>query len=317
MINFRILKAGLPDSPHSIASLASAIVVAALLLGAAPARAASPIKTRQASTTVPGPSGATRTVTVSCPKGTRALGGGYRLPNVNAGRSNITALLPYISRRVGQRRWKVAAYKVGNGTRPVALVAFVRCQGGIPPLVSAHARRNLVGTGGSGGFFSGNASAHCPSGSKPVSGGFQASVNGLSAGGDAPAEVILASYRRSATWRIKAIRIASGHGRLTAFAYCGTVGARNQSSDFGLKINTHSLRVRAPKCPRKWALASGGFVAPVMPSKDVAFALPISSGPLGTRRWSVTAFPEGDTGSAAVAPLRVISYCVRVAKSHN
>ncbi len=300
MVNLRLLKATLP-----------ATFATALLLGATPAGAATgPNTTKQASKEVRGPSGSTGAVTVSCPQGTRAIGGGYQLPEVNAAEKDVTALLPYLSRKEGPRSWKVAAYKLGGGSDPVALTAYVRCARIASPLGVATAHRTLVGNS-KAGLNVGSASAKCAPGSHPISGGFKLSVNNLSSS-DGPAEVVLSSARRYRAWRVSALRLVQGQGRLTAFAYCGTIVMRNQRVDAALQFKTHSQSAKASRCPRNWALVGGGFVARLVGTQSgAAVALPISSGPLGPRRWGVTAFAEGDTGGPA-APLSVIGYCTRL-----
>ena len=250
-------------------------------------------------------------MTVSCPKGTRAIGGGYRLPKVNAAGKDVSALLPYLSRKEGPRSWKVAAYKLGGGSAQVALVAYARCLRGASPLKIATAHGTLVGNGGKAGLNVRSASAKCPRGSHPISGGYRLSINDLSGAGDAPAEAALSSARRYGAWRVSAVRIAPGKGRLTAFGYCGTIGMRNQRVNVALQFKTHSQSARASRCPRNWALVGGGFVARLVVTKSIAVALPISSGPLSPRRWGVTAFAEADPGGPA-APLSVIGYCTRL-----
>ena len=160
----------------------------------------------------------------SCPRGSRALGGGFEAPGFsNAGGPEIITVT---SMRAGKRGWMVTGFNLppedsgqGGGSqvagRPGVLVAYVYCAKGHPKLVST-SRQAVILTGGLT-----TVDAVCPHGARALGGGFdgnlQASGRDISAAG-AIASMKVAGGR---AWSISALSISDTTPAITtAYAYC-------------------------------------------------------------------------------------------------
>ena len=160
----------------------------------------------------------------SCPRGSRALGGGFEAPGFsNAGGPEIITVT---SMRAGKRGWMVTGFNLPpedsgreavlrSAGRPGVLVAYVYCAKGHPKLVST-SRQAVVLPGGLT-----TVNAVCPHGARALGGGFdgnlQASGRDISAAG-AIASMKVAGGR---AWSISALSISDTTPAIaTAYAYC-------------------------------------------------------------------------------------------------
>jgi hypothetical protein len=111
-----------------------------------------------------GPGPDSGSVTAKCPKGTRAVSGGFANPDAEVTGPVQTLILPYESRREGKREWVVSGQNTaaGDGT----LIAQVNCAKGIKA-------KEVSSTLGSGGpIVDGALRATCKRGQAVISGGF-------------------------------------------------------------------------------------------------------------------------------------------------
>lgn len=302
--------------PKRITLPAAALTV---LLGLMLVPPAAPAKTivRTHSTWLRGPIGQTRTVTVICPRGTEAISGGYRLTNhIDISGPASSALLPYSSRRAGKRRWKVSVYKAGLGKEPERLTALADCRRPAERLRVGVARSTLLVSSFNDADIApvavGTVTAPCPTGTRPLAGGFRISVDGASTLVDGPPPaVVFGSRAVGSGWELTAARLRPGPMRLKSFAYCGTERVLRRSRTVRRKGDGRVHRVESPACPRKTSLLSGGFLARLVTVKNKSGGtssggtFPVGSSLKRSGGWAVTGFSQGDFPS----PLTSYAYC--------
>ena len=145
-------------------------------------------------------------VTAKCPSGSEAVSGGFASPDASTGGD---AVLGVASKRVSQNKWKVFAYN-NDDTNSQRLVAYAYCDTHQPGL-QAKSKRVLVPLAKKR-----SVTAKCRHGSKAVSGGFSAKVNG-----NADGPFVFASKRATRTkWRASAAGNGAGTHPFKVFAYC-------------------------------------------------------------------------------------------------
>lgn len=149
-------------------------------------------------------------MTLTCPRGTRAIGGGFRTRPANFVAPPVAAVLPWESRRVGTRSWKLTATSSAGNTTAKPLRAYAYCGAA----KAGVARRAASDLGPSGAV----ADAPCPPRTRPLAGGFRSRRT------DDSSALVYENVRiPGRTWRVVAFQGGSGTpaGRLTSFAYCG------------------------------------------------------------------------------------------------
>jgi hypothetical protein len=156
------------------------------------------------SSQVPLPAGSPATVSVSCPRGSVPISGGYRFANGSSASGSAV-----LSRRV-QGGWEVTGYNGGPG--PSTLTAFVYCQRNGTPLEGVSSKQTLQA------FSTGSAETPCPAGTRVVSGGFNGHLKVVSS--TLRVALPFASRRAGNAWRVNAASFNSPTAVLTTFAYC-------------------------------------------------------------------------------------------------
>jgi hypothetical protein len=262
----------------------------ALAAGAlAPAAAASEkasIVTVSASKVVRGPVGTTDATTVHCPRGTRVLSGGYD-SSFSAG-----ALLPHVSKRTGPRSWRVSAYRVGGGSGRLKLTVYAKC-GDLPGRLRSASEQVTVPVP-AGNVALRTVRPRCPGNDFAISGGFKLTVAGRFAPNSPPAAVVMGSRAEGREWAVTAARLApSGESKLTAIAYCTSERPfkRGISGIFPASRRPGPERL-TPFCPRGMSAASGGFLAHFPHGAASGVMIPVTSHPVGSRRWTSTGVPQ-------------------------
>ena len=153
-------------------------------------------------------SGDVGSAVAKCPRGSEAVSGGY-LGEFNPSMPGNGSDLAFMSKRVGDRRWRVAAQNLGSGLG--TLTAFAYCDKSEPGL-KEKSKTTSVPMNGEGAV-----APKCPNGSEARSGGFSA-PNPPSL---APQVVVYESKRVSRRrWRESANGFAGGSGTLTGYTYC-------------------------------------------------------------------------------------------------
>jgi hypothetical protein len=264
-------------------------------LSSAPGAAASQgFQTATATKKVSGPPGSTGSVTAHCPTGTHVLSGGYDSTFSNGPHGSGVGLLPHASRRVGPRAWRVSAYKVGDRNDTVELTAVARCGSGVGHLESSTAKIAVPSPRGNLGLRT--ASAHCPAGRYPVSGGFRMSINGRTGAGpnSPPIAIVLGSRSTGRSWAVTAARLVqTGESQLTSYAYCGTDRPVTRAKSAIFRSGNLPHHLTTSPCPWGTLAVGGGFLAhfPMGPAPGVM--LPITSSLGGPRRWTLTGLANG------------------------
>jgi hypothetical protein len=152
--------------------------------------------------------------TATCPKGTKAIAGGFatRYNGDTSGSQQPKGNLVYSSFRVRQRKWRTSATHTFQG-RATRLKSIAYC--GHSPRLSKRADAtdindaNPVGT----------ATATCPEGTHAVSGGFKSSAEAIK-GGFITAEPQSSELVGSRSWRAVGLQPFFGSYHWKAFAYC-------------------------------------------------------------------------------------------------
>jgi hypothetical protein len=290
----------------ALAGLMAVVGVAAA--GPTAASANQGLKQVSVTTEVDGPTGTVASATARCPRGTRAVSGGYDPTNVFHPNGSGTALLVNTSRRLGPRAWKVSAYQLGGGDQ-VELTASANCSRDLGRPMVRIKRISITATPNNPN--PGNASAHCPHHFFAVAGGFHISINGRSTNpsDSPPVSMILGSRAVARSWAVTGARIGTGRSRLTAFAYCYPTRPLGRPKVDVMRANTpvSNDHLLTPRCPRGYYAVSGGYSARFPMGPGQGSGLPVSSGLLGARRWSfgVVVLNGGST------PFNGFTYCLR------
>ena len=154
------------------------------------------------------------TATATCPRGYRAVSGGFDSPgfDLNGGGHVLTLT----SMRLGDNAWQVSGVNpdFGGGVSPGQLVAYAYCLKGKPRITTVSADAT-IGTGDPV-----NVDVLCPARTRALSGGFDGHIsvgpNGLSAAGT------IDSYRLDprSGWRATATDAGEDPARVSSFVYC-------------------------------------------------------------------------------------------------
>jgi hypothetical protein len=163
------------------------------------------VKTADASTTMPA-FDESATATATCPRGTKAISGGFDNPDFGFNEFVGPGIFPTASQKSGKRSWTVSATNLGNDSGE--LNASVNCREG-KGLKTAE-DNNFIDEPGLH-----TATAECKRRQRVISGGFEI---------DLPAEVealaILTSKKvGKRQWTVTAVDFVDP-ATLTAFAYC-------------------------------------------------------------------------------------------------
>ena len=240
------------------ASVALALVA---ILAVIPAATAKPngkkakrgIVTRTAFGTVAGDL-AILSATASCPKRTRALGGGFAVP---APRPGMSAFV-FESQKVGQRGWRASA-QISQVAPfdPVTIAAEVYCRARAPATAAV---TSTVPTVESPSHMNGPAtSAPCPSNLRLTGGGFSTPPPLAFSG---VANIIRRSEPTGNSWTSE-VESDNAASSLTSFAYCAKRKAAPPMSPAatpvpGVNPAPKSTSATAT-CPGKRTMAGGGF----------------------------------------------------------
>ena len=152
-------------------------------------------------------------VVAGCPGNTKAVAGGFDVSQVS--RKKGPGIIALISKRAGERRWKVAGVNIppdtGQGSVHT-LTAYAYCEAAPFEL---RTKSKTVTTNGLTTF-----EVRCPSGGHAFSGGFDGHVQ-VSGRPSGTAAVTSRRVSKSHAWRTSALSIFdSGPEQATAYAYC-------------------------------------------------------------------------------------------------
>jgi hypothetical protein len=178
------------------------------------------LKAKSKTTTIPGddggepfPSGEVR---AKCPKGTKAVSGGFDNPDFVFGSDGTddddVAILPRESMKAGKRTWKVSAENYGDGAG--TLRAKVNCLDRSIRLKTGDESETFTSPASTSAVY--DVDAACPSSNqRVVSGGFDVREAGQSS------PIVTASQREGRNaWTVEVLFFLDTTAQVTAFAYC-------------------------------------------------------------------------------------------------
>lgn len=225
-----------------------------LALSAAPAAAKKehkkadlgPVVTRSATATSSG-AGQSITAIASCPKGKRAVGGGFTTTNTGG-----DLLVVWKSARSGQSSWKVSADS--NSPTPNTLKTLVYCRQVTKPIsdVAVTATTTPVRS------RTATAKASCPNKRTLIGGGFE-STHGATFGEVATPYV---SRAGGGGWTYSAMNDSPAAQTITSHAYCakGLEGPKQVARAASRKVGAGAtLSVLTPGCTGHKRISAGGF----------------------------------------------------------
>jgi hypothetical protein len=234
---------------------------------------------------VPVAPGDTESATATCPKGFRAVSGGFKAPDP----TNLR-----ISSRSGRRGWTSMANVVPSSPDSGTVAALAYGSDELPKLKTRSATTDDIPYGPTG-----TVSARCPKGQEAVSGGFEAPASGT---GFNQVHTIGSRRIGKRTWQVTGQGAANSEHRLNAFVYCS-------KDKVGLKARVASASAlgeltKKARCKKGQEAISGGFEASIAGGN---FVDPRESRRAGRRGWAATMTSEDEAGSV---DLDVYAYCL-------
>ena len=258
------------------------------------------------------------TATATCPKGTKAVGGGFSTPPLPP--SPVNAGVATASHKVGANQWLASMEIIGTSGPTVVLTTTVYCRKGAPATTPVTTSTPVAQPSGPPPITPTAANASCPAGKVQISGGF-AIDSVLDSGG--LTTLLLSSHRTDPlTWQPTAVGIAPGHS-LTGQADCAKQpkskkGKKSEAAKKTKKLkpptevtgdttsgSTVTTVTAVATCPAKTFAVNGGFSEPgALQSLSSFFFLVTESQAVGNT-WHVSGFNE----SSNPGTLRSHGYC--------
>ena len=153
-------------------------------------------------------------VVAECPRGSRAIGGGFGTDRFSKTGPEIITLT---SKRSGQRGWKVAGFNIVDDSGPGqagTLIAYAYCKAPGPKL-STVSRDATASTGLR------NLDVKCPNGKRVRSGGFDGHFTASDSDPSAAGALTSKRIDHGKGWSILAISLSAPNpATVTAYAYC-------------------------------------------------------------------------------------------------
>jgi hypothetical protein len=280
--------------------LAIASPVTAGALAKKKAKKPGAVSTRSSTASGTGPS-ALVTATATCPKGTKAVGGGFLISPPNPGLGFLG--LVYESQKVGQGSWRVSAQNLNVGPPQLLTVtADAYCRKGVPSTTTVSATISQPATSQTGP----PAVAACTGKSKAVAGGF---VSTPPIVGPGATHIMTDSLRTgSKTWLAQALSGPGAPNTVTSHAYCAkgklpaAVASTSPPNSTPDAISTATATCKG----KKKKLLMGGFSEGNVSSAPNSYLLPTESRRLPPNSWRATGYK---VGNASGVTLTSSAYC--------
>lgn len=237
------------------------------------------------------------TATATCPKKTRAVGGGYSANPFNLSAQQVP--IPFESVKVGQRSWRVSAQELAPSLGyTMRATAIAYCRKGAPKTAAVSA---TVTDPGTAQHFGPPATATCAGKRKAMSGGF---VTNTPLAGTGITITTTESFRSSSkAWTADSFHNTVGANSLTAFAYCAEGKLPAAVSSTGAPVTTAAGAVtQSASCPAKRRVVGGGFQQVGETGTSLDFVL-------GSQAVGSTWQASGFKNSSAPVSLTSIAYC--------
>ena len=221
------------------------------------------------------------------------MAGGFAAPGFDPtydGRS----ILPFTSKRVGDRRWKTRGHNFSESGQRGRLISFAYCDTHQPAL-SFRTKIVSLRSGSPGA-----ATARCPRGTEAVSGGFRSPD---AAGGERQVFGVASRRVGDRKWKVFAYNNDdSHHQRLVAVAECDNHQPGLKTESKRVKVRLTRTRTATAHCGRGHKALSGGFAGVVNGNGSGPF--PFKS-KRTKRGWRASAVGNG----AGTHPFKVFAYC--------
>ena len=235
------------------------------------------------------------TAIATCPKGTRAVSGGYTtsVPNPPSSWLNVSE-----SQLVGKRSWQVSGAEYFGGSD--TLTAYAYCQAFSGKIQVREAQVAVDPTVGSSAVVQ----ANCPGGTKAISGGFSTEVANASDSTYVSRSIAAGGSR----WVVDATRLTGAAGRsLLAHVYCAALKklpSRSAQTAVGGPLGS-AHAATTPACPKGRSARGGGFATSTPVGGLLNAALVYETRRAGAV-WSSSAAPS--SGSTSIT-LLTAAYC--------
>ncbi|MFN8161912.1 MAG: hypothetical protein U0R52_12805 [Solirubrobacterales bacterium] len=228
-------------------------------------------------------------VAAKCPKGKRAIGGGFAVPAAGIAQQDYPG---------GGRVWGVESYNPGPTNRK--LTAYARCEPkGSGPLTVVSKSVTTSRSGPDPVLTS--PVATCPAGTHVLSGGYKVRPPYTSGGGDKGEIAVFESRRTSSrSWRAK----GGNEGKptaLVAFALCAGNGRGAVTQGSASQSVTGPSTTATASCPAGQHTIGGGFRVP----SNAGIPRVQFSKPSGARDWKV----NFGTTSPTAQKVTAYAYC--------
>jgi hypothetical protein len=143
-----------------------------------------------------------------CPEGSRSIAGGF-------GIDDQTFIITLVSKRSGNRGWKVAGFNIGDqSSAPGRLTAYAYCKSP-GPKITTESKDTTV----SNGLKTTN--VNCPNGGKAISGGFDGNISSSGSQLNAAGALTSKRFDKARGWTTEALSSSSpNQATITTYAYC-------------------------------------------------------------------------------------------------
>jgi hypothetical protein len=270
------------------------IVTALALLAGAPAAQAAKLRIATNTITVNGGAGS-RGVPVSavarCPKGTKAVAGGYETSPPQSPARRVAVVESIMVKGTG---WRVTGFESAPAPASDGLTAYAYCGKRKRALmVGSPIRTDFIPEPG----HSTSSAAKCPPHTSAFSGGFSAPSGDV---------YFFRSRRDGRFWEAGVTNVSgSGGAPYTVEAYCGRgkVITRRMTQPVA-DPGTGQVTATPPRCPKRTRALSGGF-----DSAETTGSLSIATLVFRTRLLGGTWIASGVSGGVAGAVVSSYSYC--------
>jgi hypothetical protein len=238
------------------------------------------------------------TATAKCPKGSRAISGGFTVQF-----DGYAGLVIWESRRVSNRGWRVSATKDGVPSR--VLVAYAYCRKRFPKISTKFASRSIPATKNA----EAQASAACPAGKTAISGGFLLPAPNLA--DPMPHFNLMRQSLRDAgqSWTATASNITGDPGQsVRSEVYCAKrPKLRHVSATAPLAHNAYeSATVASANCRGARKTQSGGFTTANSAGAIAGIGMLTGFRRSGKKAWSLSTTTLSLTATDTMA---VDGYC--------
>jgi hypothetical protein len=160
--------------------------------------------------TVPGKVGVSESLAARCDSDETLVSGGYETVDAQPGEHD---LVPFKSRRSGDRRWKVTVFN--DADVPTKLKVFAYCQRNVEVKVRSTQSAPITTE------TFGSATAECNQGEELLSGGYTTTPKSDFSNETGPDHFYTRSFRSAKrSWTVRAHNYSDVAGRITTFAYC-------------------------------------------------------------------------------------------------